>query len=39
VEGAEPQGSVFKFVLPKRLEGGRDLSLDFTTLPSEGARQ
>ncbi len=35
VEGAEPQGSVFKFVLPKRLEGGRELSLDFTTLPSQ----
>ncbi|MDH7489180.1 MAG: ATP-binding protein [Anaerolineae bacterium] len=39
VEGAEPQGSVFKFILPKRLEGGRDLSLDFTTLPSDASRQ
>ncbi len=39
VEGAEPQGSVFKFILPKRLEGGRDLSLDFTTLPSDTSRQ
>jgi PAS domain S-box-containing protein len=38
VESAEPQGSVFKFVLPKRLEGGRELSLDFTTLPSESAK-
>jgi signal transduction histidine kinase len=38
VEGAEPQGSIFKFVLPKRLEGGRELSLDFTTLPGEGKR-
>jgi len=37
VEGAEPQGSIFKFVLPKRLEGGRELSLDFTSLPSETA--
>jgi PAS domain S-box-containing protein len=37
-EGAEPQGSIFKFVLPKRLEGGRELSLDFTSLPSETAK-
>lgn len=35
VEAAEPSGSIFKFILPKRLEGGRELSLDFSSLPAQ----
>jgi len=39
VESVEGEGSTFHFILPKRMGGGEEMAIDFTTLPPRRGRE